>query len=448
MIKIKRGLDLPITGEPKQTIRPSHTSTRKVALIGSDYVGLKPTMLVQEGDRVKLGQPLFEDKKNPGVMFTSPASGTVKAINRGDKRAFLSIEIELGPRAEVSFASYAGKDFLALRREDVRDNLIQSGMWTAFRTRPFSRVPAPQSVPSAIFVPAIDTSPGAADPAVVIARDRQAFVDGLKLLTRLTDGKVFVCHKAGAKIFERAPDFVQIAEFDGPHPAGLVGTHIHFLHPVGPQRTVWHIGYQDVMAMAKLFATGKLHTERVIALAGPKVKEPALVETQLGANISELVAHALQPGDNRVISGSVLYGRRAVGPEAYLGRYHTQISVIDEGATREFLGWQKPGFDKFSVKRVYASWIMPWRRFAFTANMNGSHRAMVPVGAYERVMPLDIMPTFFLRSLLTQDVEQAQALGALELDEEDLALFTFACPGKTDYGPLLRSVLNSIEKEG
>lgn len=448
MIKIKRGLDLPLAGEPLQQIRHVVTDVRRVALVGPDHVGMKPTMFVRERDEVKLGQPLFEDKKNPGVLFTSPAAGTIKAIHRGDKRAFLSVEIEPGGSAEETFAAYASRELLTLDRRDVHENLVRSGMWTAFRTRPFSKAPRLSSVPVAIFVPAMDTNPGAPDPALVIGLERTAFLDGLKVLTRLTDGKVFVCQRQGAAVFERKPDFVQVEEFQGPHPAGLVGTHIHFLRPVGPGKVVWSIEYQDVIAVGKLFTTGRLHVERVVALSGPQVTEPALVVTRLGARVSDLTAGRLRAGDNRVIAGSVLCGRRAEGPLDFLGRFHKQVSVIEEGATREFLGWQAPGLDKFSIKRVYASAFFPTKKFSLSANLNGSHRAMFPIGSYEQVMPLDIMATFFLRSLLTQDVEQAQALGALDLDEEDLALSTFVCPGKHDYGRLLRDVLTTIEREG
>jgi len=448
VIKIKRGLDIPMAGEPRQEAPRTSTSTHRVALIGPDYVGMKPTMLVNTGDKVRLGQKLFEDKKNPGVFFTSPGAGTVVGINRGDKRSFLSVEIALSGHAEEAFKSYAGRDLTALKRSDVQENLIDSGMWTAFKTRPFSRVPTVNAVPAAIFVPAMDTNPGAPDPELVIGRERPGFNDGLKVLSRLTDGKVFVCTKPASKIFEKRPDFVQVEEFSGPHPAGLVGTHIHFLQPVGPNKSVWTIGYQDVIAIGKLFTTGRLFVERVVALAGPQVREPSLLLTRLGAKISEITVGRLTDGPNRVISGSVLAGRKAEGAVDFLGRFHNQISVIEEGEKREFLGWQAPGLNKFSVKKIYASAAFPWKKFAFNANLNGSHRAMFPIGTYEKVMPLDIISTFFLRALLTNDVEQAIALGALELEEEDLALSTFVCPGKHDYGPLLRNILTQIEKEG
>ena len=247
-------------------------------------------------------------------------------------------------------------------------------------------------------------------------------------------------------------DFIEPEEFAGPHPAGLPGTHIHFLDPVSMDKTVWHINYQDVIAIGKLFDTGRLFVERIISLAGPVVNEPRLLRTRLGASVDDLVNEQLCEVDRRVISGSVLSGRKAAGVFGYLGRYHNQVSAVAEGHEREFMGWQMPGFNKFSVKNTFASSIYslinPNKRFNMTTNTGGSKRAMVPIGSYEKVMPLDILPTFLLRALLTSDTDQAQALGCLELNEDDLALCTFVCPGKMEYGPLLRQCLDTIEREG
>ena len=320
-------------------------------------------------------------------------------------------------------------------------------MWTAFRTRPYSRVPTPETVPHSIFVTAIDTNPLAGDPAVVLAGQEEEFSRGLDALARLTDGELFLCKAPGSPVPE-GNGTVTVAEFAGPHPAGLAGTHIHFLDPVSATRTVFWINYQDVAEVGRLFATGKLSPQRVVALGGPVVKRPRLLRTRRGACISELAAGELEEGENRLVSGSVLSGRTAAGPLDYLGCYHQQVSALREGRERVFLGWQKPGFDKFSVKNVFASRLTPGRKFDFSTSTEGSVRAMVPVGSYEGVMPLDILPTFLLRALIVADTEQAQQLGCLELDEEDLGLCTFVCPGKTEYGPLLRHSLEIIEKEG
>ncbi len=445
---IKHGLDLPLLGCPEQRV-DAGPLVRSVALLGDDYIGMKPTMLVGEGDRVKLGQPLFEDKKNPGVLFTSPASGTVTAVMRGAKRKFDAITIDIDGDDAVTFEIAREQDPVSLGGAAVTSALVQSGLWPAFRTRPYGKIPAIGSQPSSIFVTAIDTNPLAADPAVVLSERKDQFVIGLQALTQLGAGAVYVCKADGASVAGESVKGVRIAEFAGPHPAGLPGTHIHFLDPVGPTKTVWYIGYQDVIAIGSLFQTGRLDVRRVISLAGPKVNQPRLLETRLGACIDDLTAGRIATDCKvRVISGSVLAGHIATKPNNYLGRYHNQISVIQEGDHREFLGWQMPGFDKYSVTRVYASAMTPSKKFALTTSTGGSERAMVPLGTYEKVMPLDILPTQLLRSLIVRDTDAAQSLGALELEEEDLALCTFVCPGKYEYGSLLRQNLNTIEREG
>lgn len=447
MTTIKQGLDLPILGNPEQHVEIAKAVSR-VGLVGDDYVGMKPTMLVNEGDRVRVGQPLFEDKKNPGVVYTSPASGIVASINRGAKRKFESIEVEVDGDDRIEFDAARGMDPVAASRDDVAEVLRQSGLWTAIRTRPFGKVPALGSAPSSIFVQAIDTNPLAADPAIVLADRKDQFTLGLQALAKLTDGSVYVCKAVDAEIPGAGLDRVQVESFAGPHPAGLVGTHIHMLDPVGPTKTVWYIGYQDVCAIGSLLQSGTLDTRRVISLAGPVVKQPRLLETRLGASVSELIEGESEDGKIRPISGSVLCGRTAHEPHQYLGRYHTQISILEEGDEREFLGWQKPGMDKYSLTRVFASAALPDKKFAFSTSTHGSERAMVPLGTYEKVVPLDILPTQLLRSLIYRDTDEAQQLGVLELEEEDVALCTFVCPGKYEYGSLLRESLATIEKEG
>ncbi|MCB1650257.1 MAG: Na(+)-translocating NADH-quinone reductase subunit A [Pseudomonadales bacterium] len=450
MIKITRGLDLPILGTPEQVIENARRA-RTVALLGRDYVGMKPTMSVREGDRVKLGQALFEDKKTPGVLYTAPGAGVVREINRGERRAFLSLVIELDEEEEqVEFPARSPEELAGLSREAVVATLVSSGQWTALRTRPYSKVPAIDAVPHALFINAMDTNPLAADPEVVARESAGDFITGINVLSRLSGGKVFLCRAlASFQGLEKQglAANVQVEDFAGPHPAGLSGTHIHYLAPVSLQRQAWTINYQDVIAIGKLFSTGRISVERVVSLAGPQVDKPRLLRTRLGVNLDELSAGELQGGENRVISGSVLSGRKAGGVENYLGRYHLQVSVIREGRERVLLGYLSPGKDRHSALGIYLSSLFKGRKFAFTSATNGSARAMVPVGSYERVMPLDILPTQLLRSLIVGDIEAAQNLGALELDEEDLALCTYVCPGKYEYGPILRDNLTRIEKE-
>ncbi|MEL0554217.1 Na(+)-translocating NADH-quinone reductase subunit A [Raoultella lignicola] len=447
MIKITKGLTLPIAGMPSQQIT-SQVAVKRVALLGEEYVGMRPSLAVREGDRVQKGQTLFEDKKNPGVCFTAPAAGVISAIHRGERRVLQSIVIDVDGDNAVQFPRYAPDDLAGLSRETVQQQLLTSGMWTALRTRPFSKTPAPNSVPAAIFVTAIDTNPLAADPQPIIFAQREAFDAGLTLLASLTDGKVHVCQASGGKLGGHRSGQVTFNQFAGPHPAGLAGTHIHFLEPVSLTKQVWHLNYQDAIAIGRLFLEGELSSERVIALGGPQVKEPRLIKTCSGVSLDELLAGELLDGENRVISGSVLSGTRAQGPHAFLGRFHLQVSVVKEGREKELFGWVMPGKDKFSITRTTLGHFLKHKLFNFSTDTNGGERSMVPIGNYERVMPLDILPTILLRDLLAGDTDSAQALGCLELDEEDLALCTYVCPGKYEYGPALRSVLTQIEQEG
>ncbi|SAE64270.1 NADH:ubiquinone oxidoreductase%2C Na(+)-translocating%2C A subunit [Enterobacter hormaechei] len=447
MFRIRKGLDLPISGVPEQHVTTG-ASIHHVAIVGDDYVGMRPAMLVQEGDRVIKGQALFEDKKNPGVMFTAPASGTVVAIHRGERRVLQSVVIQIEGDEKREFARFDAADLATLSHDAVQTQLLESGLWTALRTRPYSKTPVPGTVPAAIFVTAIDTNPLSADPQPLILAERKAFDAGLTVLTRLTPGKVHVCQASGGKLGGHPQGQVAFNEFAGPHPAGLVGTHIHFLEPVSLTKQVWHLNYQDVIAIGKLFTRGELCAERIIAIGGPQATQPRLVRTLLGADLTALLAGETKEGENRIISGSVLSGRHATGPMAWLGRFHLQVSVVLEGREKELFGWVLPGAEKYSVTRTTLGHFLRRKLFNFSSSTNGGERAMVPIGNYERVMPLDILPTVLLRDLLAGDTDGAQALGCLELDEEDLALCTYVCPGKYEYGPVLREVLTRIEQEG
>jgi Na+-transporting NADH:ubiquinone oxidoreductase subunit A len=463
---ITKGLNLPIKGQPKQQVVDGNTVDR-VAVIADDFPFMKAKMLVNEGDEVKRGQRLFEDRKNPGVFFTAPGAGKVIAINRGERRALVSVVIDLNDSEKSgnaqdsdyqSFESYKAGGASAQDAESLRALLIESGLWTALRACPLSQVPAVDSKCDALFVTAIDTNPLAADVNVALEGKLEDFQEGLKALALLTEGPMFVCQGKGSDFTDQVAGIAnaQLETFEGEHPAGLVGTHIHTLYPVSRTRTAWHIGYQDVVAVGRLLKTGQLDVERVISLCGPAALKPAVLRTRLGADVTALVEGRLALAETRLVDGSVFYGRtmsNSLDTEGFLGRYRTQVTAILEGRDREFLGWLQPGGEKFSVTRAFFSPMMSGqfgggRFFKFTTTTNGSHRAMVPIGLFEKVMPLDMMPTFLLRALLKDDLERAEALGCLELDEEDLALCTFVSPGKEDYGPALRRVLTTIWKEG
>ncbi len=446
-IQIKRGLDLPLDGVPEAACEDA-TAVRSVALLGRDYYGLKPTMEVVEGDVVRVGQCLFRDKRFPRVCYTAPGSGRVTAIRRGARRRLEAVIIQLDGDEEETFERYPRERLADLEPEQVIANLLSSGLWTALRTRPFSKVPDPDTRPSAIFVTATDTNPLALDPAPLALEHAGAFEAGVTVLARLSDGPLFVCASAGAELPVPAGANLRVAYFDGPHPAGLVGTHIHFLHPVGMNRNVWHVRLQDTIAIGKLFLEGRIWLERVVTLGGPMALRPRRLRTRIGASLTDLTRGEVRPGDCRILAGSVFAGRRAATPVNYLGRYHRQITLLPEGSPRKFLAWLAPGFGRYSAIKAYASSLFGDRRFALSSSLNGSPRAMVPIGNFERVMPLDILPAPLLKSLIVRDTETAKALGCLELDEEDLALCSFVCPSKYDYGEFLRQNLDLIEKEG
>jgi Na+-transporting NADH:ubiquinone oxidoreductase subunit A len=446
-ITIKKGLDIPIDGAPEQVI-DAGAPVRSVAVMGTDIVGIRPSMHVREGDRVRLGQPIFTDKRNPDVHFTANGSGTVTAINRGARRALQSVVIRLEGDDALEFESFPAGKLKDLGYEKVREVLLASGLWNAFRTRPFSHIPRPDTRPAALFVNAMDTNPLAADPAVIIADAGEAFMQGLSVVAQLTEGPVYVCTAPDSGIEVPADPKFRHAEFAGPHPAGLVGTHIHFLEPVSESKTVWHTNYQRVIALGRLFTSGRLPTEKIVAVGGPMALKPRLVRTRIGASTTDLLRGETASGRLRIISGSILSGHRASGPLAYIGRYHNQISVLAEGGEREFLAWMRPGHTKYSVARVFAGHLLHRDPFPLTTTQNGSPRAMVSIGTFEKVMPLDILPTPLLKALLVEDTDRARELGALELDEEDLALCSFVCNGKYDYGPFLRMNLDEIEVNG
>ncbi len=445
--RIRKGLDLPMAGMPEmkagvvdQAVPPS-----TVALVGADYPGLEPRLLIQEGDTVRAGEALIAHKRDPGVVLTAPGSGRVAAVNRGARRVLRSVVIELDGSDAGGLIPYEGAI------DDVRRALLESGLFAAFRTRPFGRIPASDGEPMAIFVTAMDTRPLAADPADLIRTESEDFMAGLAVLAGFSAAPVYLC---------TAPDWplggvagVTHAVFEGPHPAGLPGTHIHHLAPVNADRQAWHLGWQDTVAVGRLFRTRTLSFERVVSLGGATFARPRRLRTRLGADLTELVADewlvpASWSGAPRLLSGSPLCGREAVGPERWLGRYHDQISGLAPAPSGRRLRWRRLIDGRFSFAGTFARRSGSNRVIPFSTEQNGRPTALVPIDAFEKMIPMDVLVEPLLRSLLIGDTEQAQALGCLELVEEDLALCSFICPGKNDYGAVLRVNLDRIEVDG
>ncbi len=444
-LKLKKGLDLPISGAPEQKVHDA-PKVKSFALIGSDYIDLKPRLNVEEGEEVKRGQTIFFNKSMPDVKMVSPVTGRIKAVNRGLKRVLESVVIE------SSDISDKGIDFSDIgdsnSAKGIAKKLCASGLWTSFRTRPYSKIPDPETQPEAIFITAIDTEPLSPDAKIIIDENAKAFAQGVETISLLNQGSTYLCHEIENDVPGADVKSVKAAAFSGPHPAGLAGTHIHFLQSPKNNQVVWTIGYQDVIAIGNLVITGFLDSSRVIALSGPLCKNPRLVKTISGASTEDLMKDNYDSSvPVRMISGSVLSGREASGTKAYLDRYARQITVIEEDKKQIPLGWIRPMSSKFAFQPVLGS-AFSKKMYDLTSNLNGGRRAMVPTGTFEQIMPQDFLPTQLLRALLVMDTDTAQALGALELDEEDLALSGFSCPAKYEYGTALRDCLTKIEKEG
>ncbi|MEM0946067.1 MAG: Na(+)-translocating NADH-quinone reductase subunit A [Pseudomonadota bacterium] len=442
---LRKGLNIPISGAPLQEIGDCGTP-RTVGLLGADYMGLKPRIGVEEGDVVAPGTSIFFDKDLPQAKMVSPVAGRVRAINRGARRKLISVEIQVDESAAdpIDFSDVGD----VTTREGLAERLCAAGLWTSFRTRPYSKVPDPTETPAAIFITAHDTEPLTADPAIAIVAEADAFSKGVAAVAALSGGKTYLCQAGDNPLPGHDVPGVEVSSFSGPHPAGLAGTHMHFIDPPKADRSVWTIGYQDVLAIGRLLLTGRYDASCIIALAGPCCRDPRLIRTVTGASMADLAEKDL-PDDIpvRMISGSVLSGRAGEGPSGYLGRYARQITLIEEDKKQIPMGWVRPMFAKYAVQPVLGS-ALATRAFPLTTNLNGGRRAMVPLGTFEELMPQDFLPTQLLRALLVMDTDQAQALGALELDEEDLGLVGFACPAKYEYGLALRDCLTKIEKEG
>ena len=452
LIQVNKGLDIPISGKPEQQIEDCPSPSR-IALVFRSYHNLRPHLNVSIGDEVARGQVLVENKALPGVCYTSPASGVVEAIHRGARRKLLSIVIRAEGQRDRQFEKFNEDQLGALNRQQVQTQLLSSGLWTTLRTRPYSETPEPGSIPHSIFVTAIDSRPLAADPQVVITASEERsryFTAGLKVLSQLSDGTTYVCVAKGSKITVPTEPRLKRVEFSGPHPAGLLGTHIHFLDPICGDKTVWGIGYQEVVAIGELFLTGIYPVQRIISLAGPAVKRPRLLRMQLGTPLSDICNDELEAGAVRIIAGSPLDGYDIVEETAYLGAFDLQVSVLPQRVKTPFLAWLRPGLNLFSITRAFPLSFLRRDKaeWSFSCMQNGSKRALVPIGLYERVMPLDLLATQLIKSLLVMDTDTSQHLGCLELDEEDLALCAYVCPSKHDLGPILRMNLEKIKQEG
>ena len=446
--QIKQGRDIRLKGAAPEEI-VTLSLPRQVAVIPSDFRGTKASLCVKVDDAVKVGTPLFEDKHCPEIKVVSPVSGRVVAIDRGDKRFLQDILLECDGRQEaVPQRRFFRSEIPGLAKEEVEKTLLQSGLWPVLRQRPFSKVAHPHESPKSIFVHAMNTEPLAADVDFILQGKEEQFHAGLNVLTRLTKGKVYLCarHGSQSKALTQARD-VETHYFAGPHPAGNVSTHIHYLDPIRKGEHVWYVEAQDVLRVGSLFLEGVYSPERVVAVTGEGAGRRFYARTILGAPVSLLLEGSDLEG-MRCVSGSVLAGRE-VGQNGYLSFYDSQLTVIPEGGKRVLLGWLSLGFDKYTFSKTFVSSFLPEKKeVSLTTDKQGSDRAIVLNHIYDSLVSLDIMPYFLLKAVIGGDIEEAEKLGILECDEEDFALCSFACPSKTDVGMIIREGLELIEKEG
>ena len=441
IIKLCKGLDIRLQGEAAKTVADAQHAA-EYAVSPLDFEGITPKMLVKVGDTVEAGSPLFFDKKRPEILFTSPVSGTVAAVNRGEKRKILSVVVSADK--QVAYKEFAKLDVATASREEIVKLLLESGLWTMFVQRPYGVVATPSDMPKAIFVSAFDSAPLAIDYDFALAGDKEALQKGFDVLGRLTEGKVHLSYHAK----QTAPQFsgVELHAFKGKHPAGNVGVQIHHIDPINKGEKVWTLNIQDVAILGRLFLSGKVDMSRVIAVAGSCVAEPKYYRVVAGASVESILGGKLSNEHARVISGNVLTGRN-VGKEGFLGVNANQITVIPEGDNYELLGWAMPRFNKFSVSRAYLSWLFPCRKYNLDTNMNGGERAFVMNDLYEQYLPMDIYPVHLVKACLANDLDKMENLGIYEVIEEDLALCEFVCPSKIEMQQIIRNGINSMIKE-
>ncbi|GAB4332478.1 MAG: Na(+)-translocating NADH-quinone reductase subunit A [Bacteroidales bacterium] len=444
VIKIKRGLDIPLVGEAGKDILP--VSVDEYALKPPDFPGLFPKLLVREGDQVKAGSAIYFDKYRENIRLTSPVSGTVTEVFRGPKRKLLEIRIKAD--AQQEYIDFGAGDPAGMERADIVNKLIESGTWAYIRQRPYNVVANPDDHPKAIHISAFDSSPIGVDFDLVADQDPKAFEAGLAVLQKLTDGKVHLnVHetKTRSDVFLKAKG-VQLNRFSGPHPSGNVGIQIHHVDPVNKGEVVWVLDPQATIIIGRLFLTGKYMAEKVIAFAGSEVEKPCYVKVMSGASVQAITHGRVTDGNNRYISGSVLTGEN-VGKHGYLGFYANQLTVIPEGDYYEMFGWIMPRFHKFSYNRSYFSWLMPRKKYRLDTNMNGGHRAFVLTGEYEKVFPMDIYPMQLLKAIMIKDIDLMENLGIYEVAEEDFALCEFIDASKTEMQAIVREGLDYMRKE-
>jgi len=444
-IKLKKGLDIMLQGQAGRVLSEEFQSSL-YGVKPIDFPGLIPKLSVKPGDLVKAGTPLFSDKIHTEVKFTSPVSGRVYSIIRGERRKLLEIIVE---KSGNEFEDFGKEDVTRLSRDQVKAKLLASGLWPAIRQRPYNIIAHPEDVPKAIFISGFDTAPLAPDYNFIVENiSASLFQSGINILSKLTDGKINLVlnGKTSSPDILKNATGIDVSWFSGPHPAGNVGVHIHHLNPINKGEIVWIINIQDILTIGRLFVEGIYRPEKIIALAGSEVLDPKYYKILAGTSIAGIVRNNIKPGNLRYISGNVFTGTK-IEADGYLGYYDSMVSVIPEGDYYEFFGWAKPGLNKFSFSRTFASKLIPGRLFRLDTNMHGGHRAFVMTGQYEKVVPMDIYPMQLLKAILAEDIDMMENLGIYEVAEEDFALCEYICPSKMEIQSIIRKGLDIMIKE-
>ncbi|MBT3301894.1 MAG: Na(+)-translocating NADH-quinone reductase subunit A [Bacteroidetes bacterium] len=446
VINIKKGYNIQLIGQSEKDFGQKEIP-QHFAIKPSCFHGVRPKLSINEGDTVKAGTPLFFDKDNDRVIFTSPVSGTVTEIVRGEKRVILEVKITADGKNE--FENFKQADPKDLSRDEIIENLLKSGVWPMIRQRPFARIANPSDKPKAIYISAFDSSPLAADNNFIVEGQSEVFQKGIDVLKKLTDGKIHLnthVDQEISSVFAKAKD-VELHQFKGPHPAGNVGIQIHHINPIDKGDVVWYCYPQDVLSIGRLFHEGKYNAERVINLCGSQAIEKKYYKTIIGASIENIVKDNVEGDNNRFISGNVLTGTK-ISDTGYLGFYHSQLTVIPEGDYYEFIGWILPGFKKFSAsKTIVSSWLSPKKKHNLDTNMHGGERAFVVSGEYEKVMPIDIYPVHLLKAIMAEDIDKMENLGIYEVAPEDFALCEVICTSKINSQTIVQQGIDLMVKE-
>lgn len=446
VIKLKKGLDILLKGEAKRELTQLPL-VHAYALKPEDFPRVTPKLLVRVDDEVKVGTPLFFDKYRPQILFTSPVSGKVSDIVRGEKRKIL--EVVITPEAEQVYETFEVPAVEAADREQIKSLLLNAGLWPMIIQRPYGIIANPQDTPKSIFVSGFDSAPLAPDMNFVLENEAENLETGFALLGKLTDGKVYLGLKNGTSGVLNQVKNAEIRLFEGPHPAGNVGVQIHHIDPINKGDVVWTVDVQHVAMIGRFFRTGRVDMSKIVALTGSETAQPRYFSVITGLPINSIVRQKelrSQTEKVRIISGNVLTGRR-VEPEGYLGFYSNQVTVIPEGDTYEFLGWGMPRLNKFSVSRSYFSWLSPKKHYRLDTNMNGGVRAYVVTGLYDKYLPMDIYPLYLLKAILAGDIDKMENLGIYEVIEEDFALCEFVDPSKTEMQAIIRQGIDLMIKE-